>query len=243
MIRFEQVTKRYSETEPPVFDRCDLMIGQGEFILLTGRSGAGKTTLLKMLLKETEPTSGRISVMDRDISSVSRRELPFYRRKFGVVFQDSLLIEDRTVYENVEIARRILGNSGKSSRTMIASLLSLLGITPLYRKYPRELSGGERQKVCLARALVNYPPILLADEPTGNLSYEESREIWRLFGLANRQGITVVAATHDKGSAEGLAYREIALEEKYVSAASGGMGDGDGYGKGKNSGTEADGQR
>ncbi len=228
MIEFEQVFKRYETTGAQVFNGCSALIEKGEFVLLTGESGAGKTTFIRLILKETEPDGGRIRVMGQDLSTILPKQIPRYRRRLGVVFQEFYLIPDRTVYENVELARQIAGGSRKSSRTVIASLFSLLGIADLHRKYPRELSGGEKQKVCLARALVNYPSILLADEPTGNLSPAESEELMRLFALVHRQGITVVVATHDKRSAEGLACREMRLR--------GGVQDG------QDAGTMSDGQ-
>lgn len=211
MIEFEHVTKRYEGSQEDVFEDFNTVIKAGEFILLTGESGAGKSTFIRLLLKDTEVTAGRICVQDRDIRQITGREVPFYRRKMGVVFQDYYLMPERTVYENVEIARIVVGGKRKDSRAVISSLFTLLGISQLYKRYPFQLSGGEQQKVCLARALVNYPSILLADEPTGNLSPEESREIMRLFELVHRQGITVIVATHDKASAKGLEYREIAL--------------------------------
>lgn len=211
MIRFEHVTKRYEETDTTVFEDLDLTIERGEFILLTGKSGSGKSTLIRLLLRDTDVSKGRILVFGQDISRLSSGEIPFYRRKIGTVFQEPGLMEDRTVYENVEIARLIAGGRKKDNRKVITALFSLLGITDLYKRYPAQLSGGERQKVCLARALVNYPSILLADEPTGNLSGEESREIMQLFSLIHRQGITVITATHDRKEADGLPFREIAL--------------------------------
>lgn len=213
MIQFAHVTKYYEGEETPVLqDFCEV-IQTGEFILLTGESGIGKSTCIRLLLKETEVTSGEIQVLDQKLSELSAKQLPLYRRKLGVVFQEYYLIPEQTVYKNVELARLIVGGSKKTNRTVITSLFGLLGITHLYNRYPRELSGGEKQKVCLARALVNYPQILLADEPTGNLSPGESIELMKLFELVHRQGITVVVATHDKTSAKGLAYREIALSD------------------------------
>lgn len=211
MIEFIHVTKRYEGSQENVFQDFNAEIRTGEFILLTGESGAGKTTLIRLLLKDTEITSGKIHVLDQDIEQIGEREIPFYRRKLGVVFQKDYLLPERTVYQNVELARLITGGGHKDNRAAVSSLLMLLGISHLHRRYPSQLSGGEKQKVCLARALVNYPSILLADEPTGNLSYEESREIMRLLELVHRQGITVVAATHDMASAQGLEYREIML--------------------------------
>ncbi len=211
MIEFTHVTKRYEGSREDVFLDLNVEIKAGEFVLLTGESGAGKSTFIRLLLKDTEITSGTIHVLERDIGQISRREVPFYRRKMGVVFQDACLMPEKTVYQNVEIARMIAGDGAGNSRMVISALFALLGITHLYKRYPRQLSGGEQQRVCLARALVNYPSILLADEPTGNLSPQESVEVMRLFELAHRQGITVVVATHDKASAQGLEYREIML--------------------------------
>lgn len=211
MIKFEHVTKQYRDTAEAVFTNFSTCVQPGEFVLLTGRSGAGKSTWIRMVLKDTEPSSGRILVNAKDISLMKDKEVPYYRRRIGVVFQDASLIRERTAYENVALARIAVGARTKDNRKVIASLFQLLGITDLYKRYPEQMSGGEKQKVCLARALVNYPAILLADEPTGNLSAAESEEIMKLLEVVHRQGITVVVATHDKISAQGLEYREIAL--------------------------------
>ncbi len=211
MIRFGNVSKQYEGSEAELFHNFNLLIRQGEFVLLTGKSGIGKSTLIRILMKDTDITAGNVWVQGRDIGSITKKEEPGYRRKLGIVFQDTRLIPEKTVYGNVELARIITGGKRKDNRRIISSLFTLLGITHLYNRHPQDLSGGERQKVGLARALVNYPPILLADEPTGNLSPRESREIMGLFELAHQQGITVVVATHDREIAEGLEYREIAL--------------------------------
>ena len=211
MITFTHVTKRYEVSSEDVFWDFYAEIKAGEFVLVTGESGVGKTTLIRLLLKDTELTSGNIYVSEQDIGRIGEKETPFYRRKLGVVFQEDYLLPERTVYQNVELARLVAGGRHKNNRAAISSLFMVLGISHLYKRYPSQLSGGEKQKVCLARALVNYPSILLADEPTGNLSLEESKEIMRLFELAHRQGITVLVATHDKASVQGLEYREIML--------------------------------
>ena len=211
MITFTHVTKRYEGSSEHVFWDFNAEIKAGEFVLVTGESGVGKTTLIRLLLKDTELTSGNIYVSEQDIGRIGEKETPFYRRKLGVVFQEDYLLPERTVYQNVELARLVAGGRHKNNRAAISSLFMVLGMSHLYKRYPSQLSGGEKQKVCLARALVNYPSILLADEPTGNLSLEESKEIMRLFELAHRQGITVLVATHDKASVQGLEYREIML--------------------------------
>ena len=211
MITFTHVTKRYEGSSEHVFWDFNAEIKAGEFVLVTGESGVGKTTLIRLLLKDTELTSGNIYVSEQDIGRIGEKETPFYRRKLGVVFQEDYLLPERTVYQNVELARLVAGGRHKNNRAAISSLFMVLGISHLYKRYPSQLSGGEKQKVCLARALVHYPSILLADEPTGNLSLEESKEIMRLFELAHRQGITVLVATHDKASVQGLEYREIML--------------------------------
>ena len=152
--------------------------------------------------------------MDGDcLNDVPDQKIPFYRRKLGIVFQDFRLVETKSVFDNICLARDVVGGRKKDSRRVVSSICSFLKITDLFRRYPKELSGGEKQRVCLARALVNYPGLLLADEPTGNLSFEESKEIMKLLELINKQGITVIVATHDKESLQGISYREISLQE------------------------------
>lgn len=201
----------YEDNQCTALQDVNLEIADGEFVLLTGNSGCGKTTLLRLLLKEREPTSGEIWVNERNLADVRPSEIPYYRRSLGVVFQDFKLFEKKTVYENIDIARIVAGGRKKDAGIKISSLLAMLGIQQLHKRYPSQLSGGEKQKVCLARAIVNHPTILLADEPTGNLDPRSSEEIMQLFGLIHKQGTTVVVATHDPGSAEGLFDREIRL--------------------------------
>lgn len=211
MIICRHVSKTYEDNHCTALQDVTLEIADGEFVLLTGNSGCGKTTLLRLLLKELEPTSGEIWVNERNLADVKAPEIPYYRRSLGVVFQDFKLFEKKTVYENIDIARIVAGGRTKDARIKISSLLVMLGIQQLHKRYPSQLSGGEKQKVCLARAIVNHPTILLADEPTGNLDPRSSEEIMQLFGLIHRQGTTVIVATHDPESAEGLYDREIRL--------------------------------
>ena len=202
MIQFVHVTKQYEgEPEPVLRDFC-AVIEDGEFVLLTGESGIGKSTCIRLLLREIPVTSGEIFVLDQELGALSDKQLPFYRRKLGVVFQDTYLVPEQTVYQNVELARLIVGGTKKENRTVITSLFVLLGITHLHNRYPRELSGGERQKVCLARALVNYPSILLADEPTGALDSQTGKEILALFQRLNEMGNTIIMITHDLSVAQ-----------------------------------------
>ena len=211
MILCRHVSKVYEDNGCRALTDTNLEIEEGEFVLLTGNSGCGKTTLLRMLLKETEPTSGEIWVNERNLAEIPAAEIPYYRREIGVIFQDFKLFEKKTVYENVDIARLVAGGRRKDAHFKIGSILNMLGIQQLHKRFPAQLSGGEKQKVCLARALVNHPTILLADEPTGNLDPKASAEIMRLFALIHKQGTTVVVATHDPESAKGLYDREIQL--------------------------------
>jgi len=174
-----------------------------------GASGAGKTTLIKLLLKEIEPTSGSIIVDDVDLSSLRRKEIPYYRRKLGVVFQDFRLLPDRTAYENVAFAMEIVGASPKEIRRRVPAVLSMVGLGSKAHAYPHQLSGGEQQRVALARALVNNPSILIADEPTGNLDPVTAMEIMKIINLINRRGTTVIMATHAKSIVNAMRKRVL----------------------------------
>lgn len=211
MIRFVDVSAGYGTEEETVFSHLNETIEDGEFVLVTGESGVGKSTFVRLLLRELVPLAGQVLVDGQDLALLKRRQLPAYRLKLGVVFQDYRLIPDRSAYENVKLARLVAGGKSKGTDQMICSLFSLFGITELYQRYPGEMSGGQQQKVCLARAMMNYPRYLLADEPTGNLDPEASREIMKFLELVHRQGTTVIAVTHDLEAAEGLACRRIEL--------------------------------
>ena len=202
MVVFENVCKRYREDDSPVFQNFSESIEEGEFLILTGKSGSGKSTLISMLLKETEPDSGRIVVNGRDISGIGQSEIPFYRRSLGVIFQDFRLFDDYTVFGNLEVALALTGGDRSNAERRVTDILKLLKIDRLFRRYPGELSGGEKQKVCMARALINDPMVLLADEPTGNLDPSSSAEIMKLLELVHRRGKTVIMATHDIATAE-----------------------------------------
>ncbi|MCR5486510.1 MAG: ATP-binding cassette domain-containing protein [Lachnospiraceae bacterium] len=215
MICFKNVQKTYEGNESPLFRGLNLEVEEGEWILLTGRSGSGKSTIIRMILKEVEPDGGSILVNGRDISTIRPADIPFYRRQIGTVFQDFRLFEDYTVYENLELVYGMIGGRGKEAERKITNTLNMLGIDHLHRRRPKQLSGGEMQKVCLARALLGNPSIVLADEPTGNLDPTSSAEILKLMELIHRHGITVVMATHDLDNVRRLMHtgRRIDLDD------------------------------
>lgn len=208
LIQFRNVTKVYPNGLCAL-SNVNFTIANGEFVFIVGASGAGKTTLIKLLLKEIEPTSGSIIVDDVDLSSLKRKEIPYYRRKLGVVFQDFRLLPDRTAYENVAFAMEIVGASPKEIRRRVPAVLSMVGLGSKAHAYPHQLSGGEQQRVALARALVNNPSILIADEPTGNLDPVTAMEIMKIINLINRRGTTVIMATHAKSIVNAMRKRVL----------------------------------
>ncbi|MCR4591182.1 MAG: ATP-binding cassette domain-containing protein [Lachnospiraceae bacterium] len=214
MISFENVYKRYKADDDYVFQGFSEYIEEGEFIILTGKSGSGKSTLIRMLLKETEPDLGTITVNGRDLSAIADKDIPFYRRGIGVIFQDFRLFDEYTVYGNLELTLSLTVGRGKETEQRITNILKLLNIDRLFKRYPKELSGGEKQKVCMARALINDPMVLLADEPAGNLDPKSSEEIVKLLELVHRHGTTVVMATHDYDTAASIVSdgRRISLD-------------------------------
>lgn len=213
IISFSNVYKKYDDPDVIVLKDFNLEVEKGEFIVITGASGSGKTTLLSMLLKETEPSYGNIVVNGVNLKEITDKKIPYYRRNLGVVFQDYKLIQNLSAYDNVKIAHTATGGRKKDAFRKVSSWFVLLGIDKLSKRFPCELSGGECQKICLARALVNSPQILLADEPTGNLDPNASDEIFNLFRIIHNQGITVVLATHDVERARSLEFaREINLD-------------------------------
>ncbi len=189
-----------------------MTIEDGEFVFIMGRSGSGKSTLLKLLLKEVEPTSGRIMVNDMDLGKMPRRYVAKYRRSLGVVFQDFRLLKDKTVYENVAFAQRVIGVPPRVIRESVPEMLRMVGLSSKYKALPRELSGGEQQRVAIARALINSPEILLADEPTGNLDAQNSMEIMYLLEEINERGTMVIVVTHSEEIVERMGKRVITLD-------------------------------
>ena len=211
MIEFSHVSKTYGAGSRAVKD-VNLTIGDGEFVFVVGRSGSGKSTLIKMLLKEVEPTRGRIVVNDMDLGRMPRRFVPKYRRRLGVVFQDFRLLKDLTVFENVAFAQRVVGAPGRVIRESVPRMLQMVGLSAKYKAYPRQLSGGEQQRVAIARALINSPRVLLADEPTGNLDHENVGGIMRLLEDINSQGTTVLVITHSQELVRQMGKRVITMD-------------------------------
>ncbi|MBR1758363.1 MAG: cell division ATP-binding protein FtsE [Lachnospiraceae bacterium] len=193
-----------------------LTIRKGEFVFLVGPSGSGKSTFIRLLLKELEPTSGKIYINTKDLTRMKRRAVPKYRRGIGVVFQNFRLLRDRNVYENVAFAQRIIGVPGIKLRKNVNEMLRMVGLYEKQKSFPKELSGGEQQRVAIARALVNKPVILLADEPTGNLDPKMSWEIMQLLEEINRNGTTVVVVTHNRDIVNRMRKRVITLHKGVI---------------------------
>ena len=212
MIELKEVTKEYSKGIAAL-NNVSLKIDPGEFVFIVGDSGSGKSTLIRLLLKELDPTSGSIRVMGRNLEKVSHKEIPFYRRKMGVVFQDFRLLKDRNVYENVAFALRVTETPTRVLKKKVPAALSLVGLAQKYKSNPKELSGGEQQRVAIARAIVNEPSILLADEPTGNLDPANSWEIMNLLEEANRRGTTIVVVTHNHEIVNTMKKRVITMSK------------------------------
>ena len=211
IITLENVSKTYSAGNEALQD-VSLSIQKGEFVFIVGSSGSGKSTLIKLLLKEIEPTRGTIKIKGQDLTKMKRKQVPKYRRKLGVVFQDFRLLKDRNVFENVAFAQRIVGKSNYTIRRQVPAILSLMGLSEKLLSFPKQLSGGEQQRVALARALVNKPPILLADEPTGNLDPKNSWEIMSLLEEINKTGTTVLVVTHNHEIVNAMQKRVITMK-------------------------------
>lgn len=212
MIEFKNVTKVYGKNIPAL-SNINLSIDKGEFVFLVGPSGAGKSTFIKTLLKEVDPSVGSVVVNNVDITTLKRKDIPYYRRKIGVVFQDFRLIPNLNVYENVAFAMRVIEAPMKDIKKKVPAVLSMVKLSNKHKAFPHELSGGEQQRVSLARALVNNPALIIADEPTGNLDPDTSMEIMDILNDINRAGTTILMATHAKDIVDNMKKRVIALEK------------------------------
>ena len=212
MIKFYSVSLKYNNDAYAIKD-LSLKIDEGEFVFIVGKTGAGKSTLFKLLTRELKPTSGIIKVFNDDIDQLSDRLIPYYRRQLGVVFQDFKLLEDRNAYENIAFAQEVIGASSFKIKKRVMRLLNIVDLKNKAYNMPSALSGGEKQKVAIARALINKPKILLADEPTGNLDEISTNEIMSLLDIINKNGTTVVVITHDMRLVERMNKRVIKLDE------------------------------
>ena len=215
MIEFRNVSKVY-QTGITAVNNISLFIEKGEFVFIVGQSGCGKSTLMKMIMKEVEPSSGHIFINGIDITRISKRRIPNLRRSMGIVFQDFRLLPDKTVYENVAYAMRVIEADSRLIKRQVPNVLSLVGLLDKADFYPNQLSGGEQQRVAIARAIVNNPSVLIADEPTGNLDPDTAWEIMSLLSDINRRGTTVVVATHAKDIVNRMKKRVIAIEKGTV---------------------------
>jgi cell division transport system ATP-binding protein len=212
MIVFEGVEKVYEPNVTALQD-VSFVIEKGEFVFIVGASGSGKSTLIRLLLKELEPTRGRITVGGRDLTRLKRGKVPMLRRNIGCVFQDFKLLSDRTAFENVAYALRVQGEGRNSIRRKVPEVLTLVGLADKMSSFPDQLSGGEQQRVSIARAVVNHPPLLVCDEPTGNLDPDTSVGIMQLLYRINRSGTTILMVTHDREMVDKMRRRVIALED------------------------------
>lgn len=215
MIELKNVSKVYKNNHIAL-SNVNFKVQKGEFVFLVGPSGAGKSTILKLLMKEIEPTSGDIVVNNTNITALKRKEIPYYRRSIGVVFQDFRLLPDKTVYENVEFAMQIVEASHKDIKKRVPQVLDMVGLYSKQKNYPHQLSGGEQQRVAIARAIVNNPKLLICDEPTGNLDPDTAQEIMSLINDINKSGTTVLMVTHAKDLVDRMKKRVIAIEKGVI---------------------------
>lgn len=223
MIEFKNVKKIYPNGTVAL-DNVNLRINDGEFVFIVGASGAGKTTLMKLLLREEKLTSGSLTVDEFDLKKLSNFKVPYYRRQLGVVFQDFRLFPNKTVYENVAFAMRVIGEPAKIIRRRVPTILSIVNLQDKYNCFPRELSGGEQQRVALARAMANNPRIIIADEPTGNIDPKMSLEIMNLLVKIQKKGKTVIVVTHEKNLVDYFKQRVVTIGDGgVISDTVGGM--------------------
>jgi cell division transport system ATP-binding protein len=214
VIDFRNVSKLYQGDVG--LDRATFTIDRGEFVFLVGATGSGKSTVMRLLIKELEPTDGTIRVAGHDLDEIKRRRVPYFRRNVGVVFQDFKLLPNRTVHDNVAYALQVTGGTRREIRDKVPDILRLTGLSTKLHNMPHQLSGGEQQRVSIARAFVNHPPLLLADEPTGNLDPDTSIDIMRLLYRINRTGTTVLVATHDHTMVDKMRRRVLELDRGRV---------------------------
>jgi cell division transport system ATP-binding protein len=212
MIKFENITKIYPPNIVALKD-VSFEIEKNEFVSIVGKSGAGKTTLIKLLLREEEPTAGEIFFDGREISSISQKDLPSYRQRIGVVFQDYKLLATKTVYENIAYAMEVMGAAEQEIERDVPKVLGIVGLEDRAESFPRELSGGEKQRVAIARALIIRPEVIVADEPTGNLDPYHTKDIIDLLCKINEFGTTIILATHDKSIINKLNKRVVTIEK------------------------------
>ncbi len=212
VIIFDGVSKSYQKGTSAI-NNISMRIHKGEFVFIVGSSGSGKSTLIKLMLKEIEPTSGKVYVNSKDLSRMKHGQIAKFRRNIGVVFQDFRLLKDRNVYENVAFAQRVIEMSASTIRRQVPAMLAVMGLSEKHKSFPGQLSGGEQQRVALARALVNNPVLLLADEPTGNLDPKNSWEIMRLLDEINKRGTTVVVVTHNREIVNAMQKRVITMNK------------------------------
>jgi cell division transport system ATP-binding protein len=215
MIKLININKSY-DSNSFALQNVNLEIHKGDFAFLVGPSGAGKSTLIKLLFKEVNPSSGKILLNDSDVTNLKRGEIPYYRRKMGMVFQDFKLIPTLNAYENVAFALRVIQASAKEIRRKVPTALALVGLSNKFKSFPHELSGGEQQRISLARAIVNNPALLIADEPTGNLDPDTAGEIMETLNDINKSGTTILMATHAKDIVDSMKKRVIAIENGTV---------------------------
>ncbi len=214
VIEFRDVSKLYAGDVG--LEHASFSISGGEFVFLVGATGSGKSTVMRLLIKELEPTGGHIRVAGHDLTDIGRKKVPYFRRNVGVVFQDFKLLPNRTVYDNVAYALKVTGGTRKEIRAKVPDILRLTGLSTKLHNLPTQLSGGEQQRVSIARAFVNHPPLLLADEPTGNLDPDTSIDIMRLLYRINRTGTTVLVATHDQAMVDKMRRRVLELSRGRV---------------------------
>jgi cell division transport system ATP-binding protein len=218
MITLDHVTKQYKSSTRPALDNVTLKVDKGEFVFLIGPSGSGKSTFMRLLMAEDTPTSGELQVSKFHVNKLSGRHVPKLRQVMGCVFQDFRLLQQKSVFDNVAFALEVIGKPNDVIQKVVPEVLDMVGLSGKANRMPGELSGGEQQRVAIARAFVNRPLVLLADEPTGNLDPELSREVMGLFELFNRVGVSVLVASHDIGLISGLHHPVITLDHGRLGA-------------------------